>query len=125
MRRNGDIYIADMHHNRIRKVDAKTHIITTVAGSGAFGNAGDGGPATRASLAGPAGIALMPEAGGKMTIFIADYYNGTCAPSAPTASCATSAMKAASSSARLRAWRSRRGSGGCTSPTRASTGWSS
>ena len=30
----GDLYIADMHHNRIRKVDARTHIITTVAGSG-------------------------------------------------------------------------------------------
>jgi len=28
----GDLYIADMHHNRIRKVDARTHIITTVAG---------------------------------------------------------------------------------------------
>src|SRR4029453_6694103 len=24
---NGDIYIADMHHNRVRKVDAKTHVI--------------------------------------------------------------------------------------------------
>ena len=72
----GDIYIADMHHNRVRKIDAKTGIITTVAGSGAFGNAGDNGPATRASLAGPAGIALMSETGGKITIFIADYYNG-------------------------------------------------
>ena len=34
---NGDLYIADMHHNRVRKVDARTHIITTVAGSGALG----------------------------------------------------------------------------------------
>src|SRR4029078_8932966 len=30
---NGDIYIADMHHNRIRRVDARTRIITTAAGS--------------------------------------------------------------------------------------------
>src|SRR5207247_1149742 len=34
---NRDLYIADMHHNRIRKVDAITHIITTVAGSGVWG----------------------------------------------------------------------------------------
>ena len=73
---NGDLYIADMHHNRIRKVDAATHAITTVAGAGSFGDAGDGGPAMNASLAGPAGIALAPEPGGKVTIFVADYYNG-------------------------------------------------
>lgn len=71
----GDLYIADMHHNRIRKVDARTHIITTVAGS-AWGHSGDGGPATQARLAGPAGVAVVPEPGGKVTIFIADYYNG-------------------------------------------------
>ena len=73
---NGDIYIADMHHNLVRKVDARMLVITTVAGDGSFGNAGDDGPARRASLAGPAGIALVPEADGGMTIFIADYYNG-------------------------------------------------
>jgi DNA-binding beta-propeller fold protein YncE len=71
----GDLYIADMHHNRIRKVDARTHIISTVAGS-AWGYSGDGGPATQARLAGPAGVAIVPETGGKVTIFIADYYNG-------------------------------------------------
>ena len=76
--RNGDLYIADMHHNRIRKVDAKTKIITTVAGTGVFGQSGDDGPATEASLAGPAGIALVEEALGTVTtIYIADYYNGT------------------------------------------------
>ena len=73
---NGDIYIADMHHNRIRKIDAKTRIITTVAGSGTWGYAGDDGPATQAKLAGPAGIAIVPEAADKVMIFIADYYNG-------------------------------------------------
>jgi GT2 family glycosyltransferase len=72
---NGDIYIADMHHNRVRRVDARTHIIATLAGNGSFGSGGDDGPATEAELAGPAGIALAPEAGGRMTIFIADYYN--------------------------------------------------
>jgi O-antigen biosynthesis protein len=74
--RSGDLYIADLHHNRVRKVDAKTHIITTVAGNGKWGNSGDDGPATDAMLAGVAGIALMPEPGGRLTIFIADYYNG-------------------------------------------------
>jgi GT2 family glycosyltransferase len=72
---NGDIYIADMHHNRIRRVDARTRIITTVAGNGSFGSGGDDGPATQAVLAGPAGLALVPESNGRMTIFIADYYN--------------------------------------------------
>ena len=33
---NGDIYIADMHHNRVRRVDAKTGIISTVAGPGRY-----------------------------------------------------------------------------------------
>jgi DNA-binding beta-propeller fold protein YncE len=73
---NGDLYIADMHHNRIRRVDAKTHIITSVAGNGSFGAAGDNGAAKNASLAGPAGIAIVPEARDQVTIFIADYYNG-------------------------------------------------
>ena len=73
---NGDIYIADMHHQRIRKVDHASHVITTVAGTGVFGPGGDDGPATKANLAGPTGIALVPEPGGAITIFIADYYNG-------------------------------------------------
>jgi DNA-binding beta-propeller fold protein YncE len=72
---NGDVFIADMHHNRVRKVDGRTQVITTVAGNGTFGPGGDDGPATLARLAGPAGIALVPDATGKVTIFIADYYN--------------------------------------------------
>jgi GT2 family glycosyltransferase/DNA-binding beta-propeller fold protein YncE len=74
---NGDIYIADMHHQRVRRVDAKTHVISTVAGSGHWGHTGDGGKATDASLAGPAGIAVAPDSSGRVTIFIADYYNGS------------------------------------------------
>jgi GT2 family glycosyltransferase len=73
---NGDIYIADMHHNRIRRVAARTRVISTVAGSGVFGPGGDDGPAIAANMAAPTGIALVPEAGGDVTIFIADYYNG-------------------------------------------------
>jgi GT2 family glycosyltransferase/sugar lactone lactonase YvrE len=74
---NGDIYIADMHHNKVRKVDAVTRVITTVAGDGQFGAVGDNGPAAKASLAGPAGLALVEDTLGRLTIFIADYYNGT------------------------------------------------
>ena len=73
---NGDLYVADMHHNRVRKVDAKTHIITTVAGNGQWGFSGDDGPATQATLSGPAGVAVVPAPDGKVTVFIADFYNG-------------------------------------------------
>ncbi len=73
---NGDLYIADMYHNRVRRLDARTGIMTTVAGSGHWGYWGDGGPALDAALAGPAGIALASAADGGLTLFIADYYNG-------------------------------------------------
>jgi O-antigen biosynthesis protein len=73
---NGDLYIADMHHNRVRKVDAKTQVISTIAGDGTWGEAGDDGPAVQASLAGPAGLALGIAANGAVTVYIADYYNG-------------------------------------------------
>lgn len=73
---NGDVYVADMYHQRIRRIDATTRRITTVAGNGRWGNSGDDGPATAATLAGPAGIAVVPDEGGRITIFIADYYNG-------------------------------------------------
>jgi GT2 family glycosyltransferase/DNA-binding beta-propeller fold protein YncE len=73
---NGDVYIADMYHQRVRRIDATTRRITTVAGNGHWGNSGDGGRATDARLAGPAGIAVVPDAAGGITIFIAYYYNG-------------------------------------------------
>jgi DNA-binding beta-propeller fold protein YncE len=72
---NGDIYVADMHHQRVRRVDAKTRLISTVAGNGRWGNSGDGGPAVDASLAGPAGVAVVADAGGRLTLFITDFYN--------------------------------------------------
>jgi GT2 family glycosyltransferase/DNA-binding beta-propeller fold protein YncE len=73
---DGDVYIADMHHQRVRRIDARTRIITTVAGNGRWGNSGDGGPAVDATLAGPAGIDVVADADGKLTLFIADFYNG-------------------------------------------------
>src|SRR3989442_1633956 len=58
----GNLYIADLGNERIRKVAAATGIITTVAGNGVFGFAGDGGAATNASLGVPVGVAV--DAGG-------------------------------------------------------------
>ena len=66
-----NLYIADNDNNRIRRVDAITGIITTVAGDGSYGFSGDGGPAVSASLKQPTGIAI--DAGGNL--YIADYYN--------------------------------------------------
>jgi sugar lactone lactonase YvrE len=54
----GNMYVADTGNNRIRKVLAGTGVISTLAGTGASGFSGDGGPATAASLAGPSGMAL-------------------------------------------------------------------
>ena len=64
----GDLYITDAHQNRVRRVDCRTGIITTVAGSGQERFCGDGGPATAAGLCVPHG-ARFDGAG---NLFIAD-----------------------------------------------------
>ena len=66
----GNLYIADYQNNRIRKV-TPGGIITTVAGNGAEGYAGDGGPATSASLDNPSNTVL--DANGNL--YIADFNN--------------------------------------------------
>jgi len=53
---NGDYYIADRGNHRIRMVTAATGNISTIAGTGTAGSAGDGGPATSAQLSSPSGI---------------------------------------------------------------------
>ena len=55
---NGDLYIADTINHRIRRVDATTGLIFTIAGSGISEFSGDGGLATAAEINFPAGIAL-------------------------------------------------------------------
>ena len=47
---DGAIYFCDLDNQRIRKIDPKTRRMVTVAGNGTRGYAGDGGPATGASL---------------------------------------------------------------------------
>ncbi len=68
---DGSVVIADMLDNRIRRVDAQTGVITTVAGTGARGSSGDGGRATAAAINTPRGVATRGS-----DIFIPDSDNG-------------------------------------------------
>jgi sugar lactone lactonase YvrE len=54
----GNLYIADTYNQRIRVVSVTTGVITTIAGTGVGGYSGDGGPATKAELYNPAGLAV-------------------------------------------------------------------
>jgi sugar lactone lactonase YvrE len=68
----GNLYIADSGNNTVRRVDAATGIITTVAGkSGVSGSSGDNGLATDATLANPNGVAFDSEG----NLYIADTSN--------------------------------------------------
>ncbi|MGI8785709.1 MAG: IPT/TIG domain-containing protein [Acidobacteriota bacterium] len=67
----GNLYIADSGNHKIRRVDGATGIITTVAGRGTLGFAGDGGPATAAALTSPGGVAVN----GAGDLFISDTGN--------------------------------------------------
>lgn len=68
---DGDLlYIAEAGAHRVRRVDLRSGLIRTIAGSGAVGYAGDGGQATDARLANPAGIAIAGQ-----LLYIADYGN--------------------------------------------------
>lgn len=67
----GNMFIADMSNQVIRRVDAKTRIITTIAGNGKRGYAGDGGPAAQATLNSPHSI----QFGSDGSLFICDVSN--------------------------------------------------
>jgi sugar lactone lactonase YvrE len=77
---DGNVFIADTNNNRIRRVDAITGVVNTIAGTGdgnGFENygqgsfCGDGGPAIEACLNTPSGVAVDSLG----NIYIADTYN--------------------------------------------------
>jgi streptogramin lyase len=57
----GNLFIVDMQNHAVRRVDAKTQIITTFAGTGQPGYSGDGGPANRAQFKQPHSIQFDPS----------------------------------------------------------------
>jgi streptogramin lyase len=67
----GNYYIADMTNHAVRRVDAKTGIITTFAGTGKPGYSGDGGPANKAQLKQPHSIQFGPDG----SLYICDIGN--------------------------------------------------
>ncbi len=54
----GNLYFSDTHNQRVRRIDASTGIINTIAGDGTAGYYGDGNPATGAELNAPTGVAV-------------------------------------------------------------------
>ncbi len=58
----GNLYVVDRNNHRIRKIDASSSVITTVCGTGSIGFAGDGGPASAATLNYP-GVICANSAG--------------------------------------------------------------
>ena len=68
---SGNLYVSDQFNHRIRRIDAVSGTITTVAGNGNGAFGGDGGPATSASLNFPGEIVLDPTG----ALFIADDAN--------------------------------------------------
>jgi sugar lactone lactonase YvrE len=70
---NGNVFIGDQTNNRIRRIDAVTGIITSVAGNGTYGNTGDGGLATDAKISVPSGLATAADG----TLYIAQTDSGS------------------------------------------------
>ncbi len=69
--KDGNYFIADMANHAIRRVDAKTGVITTFAGTGTAGYSGDGGPAKAAQLKQPHSI----QFGADGDLYICDIGN--------------------------------------------------
>jgi DNA-binding beta-propeller fold protein YncE len=69
---NGDVYVADTWNCRVRKIDARTGVITTLAGTGVKGFSGDGGLADKAQFGGIYCATLSPDG---RTLYLADLDN--------------------------------------------------
>lgn len=68
---DGNLYFSDTFNHCVRRIDARSDVITTCAGCGEPGYSGDGGPATRARFNEPYGIAI-DRAG---NLYVADRHN--------------------------------------------------
>ncbi|MEZ6059117.1 MAG: hypothetical protein R3C19_02025 [Planctomycetaceae bacterium] len=68
---DGNVFIADAGNHRVRRIDAVTGIITTVAGTGTGGFGGDNGPATDALLNFPVDLAFANDG----SLFVSDHEN--------------------------------------------------
>jgi len=66
-----DIYITDSDNHRVRKINIATREVTTIAGTGVPGYAGDGGPALEAQLNFPSDLAFS----GTGDLYIVEYEN--------------------------------------------------
>ncbi len=67
----GAIYVADTLNQRIRRIDVATDLVSTIAGNGTPGYAGDGGPATEGSFFSPTDLAFGPDG----SLYVADTEN--------------------------------------------------
>src|SRR5262245_20711350 len=57
----GNMYFVDMQNHVLQRVDAKTKILSTIAGNGSAGFSGDGGPAAKAQFKQPHSLAFGPD----------------------------------------------------------------
>jgi sugar lactone lactonase YvrE len=69
---SGNVYVADTDNHRVRRIATATGVMTTVAGNGVEGFAGDNGVATAASIDSPNGLAVD----GAGNLYLADTHNG-------------------------------------------------
>ena len=81
----GNLIFSDTYNHRICRIDARTQIITTVAGTGEEGFDGDGGPAIAAKLNQPYGVVVDTDG----RIFFADRLNRRVRMVAPNGTIAT------------------------------------
>jgi sugar lactone lactonase YvrE len=68
---HGNLYLSDLGNRTIRRIDYQTGVVTRVAGSGAAGRGGDGGPATEAELDCTCGVAVDREG----NLFLSDEWS--------------------------------------------------
>jgi hypothetical protein len=71
----GNLYFSDTDNHRVRRIDASTGIINTIAGTGTAGYSGDGGGGTAAKLSSPTGVGVDSQ--GQVYILSSDAASGT------------------------------------------------